>query len=476
MVTSYLTRCQTLAIYSRNRDQYRATEPNSASIVYGGRFNCRVIWIQPSSLLEKNKQEILDWNIDLLPSQVKVVKGSTVQKKKIIQDQNVLVWLMTAEAYASYIREMRNTFHDIVQVICDEPHLYYRGFNSKRTQSFVTGTPDWVRVNFLTATPTPRGKLNSAYTYCHMIQKSYYGSYEFFMNTHAVMDEYNSVQYWLRPEVLRKFLENYSICWTAKDMYGDVEQKIFREELDMSKKIADVYNKFEDEGLAEIQDAVLEAKTGGTNSIRIRQILAHPHKMRLPAELDKKGNVISYHDLCITDEITPKIQRIVEYAEEGEPIIVFGTFTEELEKIAAVLRAKNFRVGVIHGQVSQGRRAELDQEFRDGKLDVMVCSAATAGVGFNWGFVNTIIYHSLNYGDDEFLQAAARAKRGVRAVLLRLVILEYKNTADQLIMWAIHHNSKVSNSANRGNPIVYFPKPAGGKEDVLSNGLTMDYV
>lgn len=41
---------------------------------------------------------------------------------------------MTAEAYAKYVVEMRHKFADIVQVICDEPHLYYRGWGSKRTK------------------------------------------------------------------------------------------------------------------------------------------------------------------------------------------------------------------------------------------------------------------------------------------------------------------------------------------------------
>src|SRR5690606_40315598 len=57
-------------------------------------------------------------------------------------------------------------FPDIVQIVCDEPHLYYRGFNSKRTQFFANKIPNRVRVHFLTATPTPRGKLTSAYIYC----------------------------------------------------------------------------------------------------------------------------------------------------------------------------------------------------------------------------------------------------------------------------------------------------------------------
>ena len=55
----------------------------SARIVTGGKYNCRVIWIQPSSLMKKNRQEILDWNPDLHPDQVKLIKGTATQKRKI---------------------------------------------------------------------------------------------------------------------------------------------------------------------------------------------------------------------------------------------------------------------------------------------------------------------------------------------------------------------------------------------------------
>lgn len=454
---------------------YSTTLKSSAFNVTGAKFSCRVIWIQPSSLLNKNRRELLDWNIDLGQDQVQVVKGTHLQRQKICKDPNVLVWLMTAEAYAKYIVEMRNKFHDIVQVICDEPHLYYRGFNSKRTQAFILNTPSWNRVNFMTATPTPRGKLQGAYIYCHMIQKNYYGSYEFFMRTHAEFDAYGSVTEWKSHEVLKRFLQNYSICWTAKDMYGDVDEIIIRDVVSLEPKVASIYRQFEQDGIAEIKDIVLEAKTGGTSSLRIRQMLAHPHAISLPSGWDASGTPIKFEKVCIFDEITPKIERILEYAEEGEPIIIFGTFTAEIEKIAEVLEAKKFRVGVIHGGVSQNRRNNIDQEFQQGNLDVVVCSAATAGVGFNWGHVNTVIFHSLNYGDDEFLQAVARAKRGVRAETLRIVLLEYEETADQYVMWAVHHNSKSSNKANPDNPIIHFPKASANASDNLG-GLSMDYL
>lgn len=444
-------------------------QATSARIVTGGKFNCRVIWIQPSSLIKKNQQEILDWNPDLTPDQVQIIKGTAAQKKKIALDPNVLVWLMTAEAYAKYIVEMRHKFADIVQVICDEPHLYYRGWGSKRTQAFVQGTPDWCRVNFMTATPTPRGKLTSAYVYCHMIQRNYYHSYDFFLAKHAILDEYNSPTEWINHDVLQKFLLNYSICWTAKDMYGDVDEVILRDVLPMEASVSSVYRTFEQAGIAEIKDIVLEAKTGGTNSLRVRQILAHPNRINLPIEWDSKGSPTKYQDVCLFDGITPKMERIFEYAEEGEPFVVFGTFTAEIEAVAEALSKKGYKVGVIHGQIPRHRRDKIDEEFRNGNLDCIIASAATAGVGYNWGHVNTVIFHSLNYGDDEFLQAVARAKRGIRSELLRIICLEYENSADQYVMWAVHYNSKSSHAANPDNPVIYFPKV---KSENISNDFS----
>ena len=433
-------------------------QPMSARIITGGKYNCRVIWIQPSSLMKKNRQEILDWNPDLHPDQVKLIKGTATQKRKISLDQNTLVWVMTAEAYAKHIVEMRQKFPDIIQVICDEPHLYYRGWNSKRTQAFVQGTPDYCRISFMTATPTPRGKLSSAYTYCHMIQKDYYHSYDFYLQQHAILDDYGTPQEWINHEVLQKFLLHYSICWTAKDMYGDVDEVILRDILPMEPTVETIYRSFEQAGLAEIKNIVLEAKTGGTDSLRVRQMLAHPNAIKLPCAWDLKGKPTKFEEAKIFEGLTPKLERILEYAEEGEPFIVFGTFTAEIEAIAETLRNKKYRVGVINGEVSQQRRNKIDQEFRAGNLDVLVCSAATAAFGFNWGHVNTVIFHSLNYGDDEFLQAVARAKRGIRTELLRIICLEYENTADQYVMWAVHHNSRSSNAANPDNPVIYFPK------------------
>lgn len=439
------------------------------SHVSKGQYHSRAIWIQPSSLMEKNRKELLKWNPDFKPEQVKVVNGTLGKKKKLVADENTLIWIMTAEAFKSFYLGMKEKFQDISQIVCDEPHLYYRGFNSARTQFFVNNVEDHVRIHFLTGTPTPRGKLSAAYFYCHMIQKDYYGCYDWFINTHADLDDYGNPVNWKNHDKLWKFLENYSICWTSKDMYGDVDEYILRDVVQMNKEMAETYRMFENAGIAELQGFVLEAKSGGIESLRCRQILSHPNKIKIPVGWDESGKPNDYAETCVFDGITPKMERIIEYAEAGEPLVIFGSFTEEIEYIARNLRNKNFRVGVIHGGVAQTQRVKIDEEFQARNLDIVVCSPATAGVGFNWGHVNTVIFDNLNYGDDEFLQAIARAKRGIRTETLKIVLLEYENTIDQPVMWAVHHNSRNSHLSNKDNPIIYFPRVV---EDDSNTSLT----
>lgn len=465
---------ETLIELSKSPQTNKSLQPSSflqshsMRIVTQGRLNARAIWIQPTSLMSKNRDELLMWNSHLNGSEVKILKGTAAQKEEIVYDSTTAIWLMTAEAYSKYSSTMYKRYPDIALVVCDEPHMYYRGWTSKRTQDFVNNTPDHVRMEFMTATQTPRGKLTAAYIYCHMIQRDYYQSYDFFKHKHAIMDDYGNPTLWMNHNVLQKFLDNYSIGWTSKEMHGDMEEFVIREVCPLPEKMQKTYRGFEDLGVAEFEDVIMEGKSSGSNVMRLRQILAHPNKLKLPVDWDNKGNPIAFKDVEVMKGTTPKIDKIMQYAEEGEPIIVFATFAFEIEAIAAALQAKKYKVGVINGSVSLPKRNKIDQEFRNGDLDIIVASAATAGVGFNWGHVNTIIFHSLNYGDDEYLQAVARAKRGVRTQALRIVLLEYENTLDQYITWAIHFNSKNSNGANKDNPIIYFPKLEKEKN---SNGM-----
>lgn len=444
-------------------------------------LNEKVIWIQPNSIIFKNRQELLLWT-GLKEHEIQIIKGTPAQKHKIALDPNVKIWLMSAESYAKYHSEMYEKFPEIKHVICDESHLYYRGWTSKRTQAFAKSMDKRkdLGVTFLTATPTPRGKLSSAYVYCHTIQRNYYQHYDYFINYHAVVDDYGNPSEWVNPEKLNTFMKNYSIAHTKKEVYGDVPMFIVREPLELDPKHEAFYRQYEAEGILDLESSVVTGSTGGVASLRARQILNQPHNLKLPMKWDDKGKVIEYshHQLLTSKDKTNKELRLIELLEEGERIVIFAVFQAEQERILQLGLELGLRGAIINGNVSLEKRGKIDQDFRDGKLDFVVASPLTAGVGFNWGFLNTIVYHSMDYGDDDFVQSYHRGLRGFRTQPLRILILEYAETIEQTVLWKIHHNSRVSHSVNKTSPIITFPSPVGSTEKdkycEMTGNLTMD--
>lgn len=421
--------------------------------------NNTVVWIQPSSLIGKNIQELIKWST-IRPEQIGEISGSKQKKIEVCNNRRIKVFFLTADAWASeYGTLIRNNFNPKV-IICDESQMYYRGWTSKRTSTFVKNLKPDTKVKFMTATPTPHGNLGAAYIYAHVMQQSYYKHHKYFMQIHAVYDEFDTLSGWENHEVLKELLDFYSICRTAKEVYGENEKFIVRKMIQMPKVQREAYKQFEDVGILELKDDTLSNKNmEGQMTLRLRQIMNSPHKIKIPSEWDKEGKPINYTQTSILkpDQISAKEQEIINYLQEGEPIAIFGVFQAELEHIHKVLTEAGFTGRIINGTVSGTERTNIDNQFREGKLDFVVCSVKTAAVGFNWGFLNTIIFHSMDYGDDDFEQACHRAIRGVRDQPLRVLILEYEDSIEPVILWKIHNKSKHTNKVNPHLDVIRFP-------------------
>lgn len=428
-------------------------------------LNKRVIWIQPTSLINKNQSELLAWT-GLHESEIVKLVGTKAKKLEVLADTKAKVLLCTAEGFADYILnywpDLKGS--NVFAIICDEPHMYYRGYNSKRTQKFDTlcqRRAD-IEVKFLTATPTPYGKLTSAYIYCRVIEPMFYKTYRFFQGTHEVTDTFGSVVNWQNHEILNALLYRNSICHTSRQVYGEVEEYIVRDTVDLSGEHEKVYRQFEQEGVLELQESIDMGSAPAQATLRCRQILNHPHKIRIPVGWDASGQAVDFQHLdLIGQKATAKEERLASYMAEGNPVAIFAPFTFEQERIKIHLEKLGFRGGLINGSVSSVERNRVDTEFRAGNLDFVVASPKTAGTGFNWQHLDTIIFHSMDYGDDDFTQAVARAKRGVRPNPLRIVILEYRDTIEQLMLVKVRANSINSNKVSAECPVLTFPKYEG---------------
>ncbi len=95
-----------------------------------------------------------------------------------------------------------------------------------------------------------------------------------------------------------------------------------------------------------------------------------------------------------------------------------------------------------------------------GRLQFIVASPASAGVGYNWNFLNTMIFVTTEYEDESFIQAYRRGIRGKRETPLRIVLLAYRNTIEEYIYLQVEKKSRDANLVDETkNELFLISKP-----------------
>jgi SNF2 family DNA or RNA helicase len=92
---------------------------------------------------------------------------------------------------------------------------------------------------------------------------------------------------------------------------------------------------------------------------------------------------------------------------------------------------------LINGSVSGKKRAEIDSDFRSGKIQIVIGSPETMAVGFNWEHVDTVVFVSIDYKDSNWRQAIGRADRGTRTYPLKVYRLYYDKCKVEARLWNI---------------------------------------
>lgn len=422
-------------------------------------LNEKVVWTQPLSILKKNRDEILKFT-DLAPEDVVIVQGTPEKRKKLMQGPGK-VFLFSATGWSSEWQILLESHPTVKVSIHDECHLYYAGHKSKRTQAWYMVSRHMNSVIPMSGTII-KGKLSTIYPVMHVIAPQYYGSYESFMAQHAVLDEYGSVIGWQNHEKVRNVLGATSIRRSFESIYGNQDPVIQIEECEMTPSIRRSYDELEATAILELEDKFLEAGTPGVMAIRCRQIMAHPETFGL----GKKG------------ELTGKDEQMMLYVnnalETGEPLVIFAALQPEQERIKRLIEEAGGRVGLINGSVPGPKRQQIDVDFREKRLQFIVGSSATCGIGFNWQFVDLILFTSLDYGDDTFTQAFKRGIRGKRTKPLLVKVLQYKRSIDQRIMQIVQKKMADYHQVDETKAEVFKDAMKTVKPTVNKSGLTME--
>lgn len=385
------------------------------------------IWVMPKTLIQKNFDELVRFT-NLRAHQIAIVDGPNWKKE--LARPGIVVYLMGPTRF----RLSSKSLPKVEAVVADEPHKYWTTNKSASCQSlyqFMRHTPRFVP---MTGTLIA-GRLDSAYPIIHVIEPRHYGSYQGFLNEHAILDDYGTVVAWRNPQKLVSVLSRYCVRRTFESIHGKEAKLIINELCDMSPKQRAAYDEFAANALLELEDRFLTGATGGVHAIRCRQIMAHPETFGIDAGTPTgKDDRLDIH--------------LSDHLNSGKPLVIFASLVPEQERILRQVRAMGMTAAIINGTVTGTKRTDAEKAFREGKIQVMVCSPIVADVGFNWGHVDTMIFASLDYLDTTFSQAYKRAIRGPRSTPLLIYVLEYRDSIDQRIFQIIERKSKLAASVD----------------------------
>lgn len=447
-------------------------------------------WTMPKSLMKKNKRELLrftdftDEDVVILESDHRKIKkndpGSTPVKQRmkrvkkltgrlnpdgskeydlvdepeyvvdlIALHSEAKVFISTFKFGANHWKYMLDTVPEIQLFMVDELHMGYGGPESAQTESFYFINRHCPCFMGMTGTLVD-GRLDSAFPAIHTIEPRYYGGYRGFVKEHAGwINDYGKVEYWINEDKVRQILERHAVRHSFEEVYG--EEPVFFGGpngtikpvlVEMGPKMREKYDEFHEQAMLELENGdIISGALPGVATIRATQIMSHPETMGL-AE----------------GEIPGKDQKLAEYAVEGRPMLVFAALQPEQERCKKVLEAEGLRVGLINANVTGATRNRIDEDFRSGKLDAIVASGPTAGVGWNWERADHVIFVSVDYKDVNAIQAYRRASRGTRTTVLRVTFLEYEDSIDRRKFDILHEKSVLANKVDPSRKVLEFTR------------------
>jgi SNF2 family DNA or RNA helicase len=410
------------------------------------------VWVMPKRLLKKNKRELHRFT-RFVDEDVVIVDGTAKQVAQQLAS-GAKVFLMGFRRFALSWKQLPRY---VKAVHVDEFHMGFKSANSAQTralfEAFDIGGMEW----FLPMTGTLiEGKLTSAYPAIRIIEPRYYASEKMFEYQHAIRDLDDKIIGWKNHAKLSTIFGRHFIRRTFAQVYGEQEIVHIPEVVEMHPRQREMYDKFHDEAVLDLERFYLDGTQPGVAFIRARQLMEHPNQF---PDLTNPG---TFFDVMPGDK--PAKEELLEihladHENTGKPLIIFSSMVPQQRRVADMLGAIGFKYAIINGETPDKVSAQADLDFQDGKINALVCSPQCASVGFNWQFcgdqeVDHMIFMSTDFLDTTYLQARQRAIRGKRNSPLRITTMEYEDSLDQHIFGIIYRKSLDAHKVDPTRPIV----------------------
>lgn len=409
------------------------------------------IWLMPMKLLDKNFDEAMLWG-EWQIGDVAIVDGSPEECRQALHSGAKLL-LMGYKRFEMCADEISL---DYKAIDVDEWHKGFISHTSKRTQALYRwcerrGRDLW----FVPMTGTAyAGRPQSLYPALQIIEPRYYGTPDAFDRMHNIIDPWSGkVTGYCNLDRLQLILDHHSIKRLWTEVHGPEEIVVEFGRCEMNARQRKAYDTFKETAILELEAFFVDGTKPGVAFTRARQIMEHPNVFPNLME-GGIGNV----DIC-PGEVPGKLEAFADdceaMADLRRPFLAYAALVPQQLQMLEVAKAAGLRAGLINGSVTPAQAAQVDRNFRDGRLDVIIGSPQVADCGYNWQWsgaqeVKDIFFVSMDYQDTAFFQAYKRAMREARRSALRIKIYTYNDSIDQHIMRLTKRKSQDATRVERG--------------------------
>jgi len=125
---------------------------------------------------------------------------------------------------------------------------------------------------------------------------------------------------------------------------------------------------------------------------------------------------------------------------KGKQVILFAHFKNTMTMLADTLKAKGISHAELHGRVSSVNKNKAVEDFKSGKVRVLLANAKSAGVGLDFQNCHNVIFFELDYEVDSFWQGMDRVHRPGQTKDVSIFVFIARNTPAVGLFRSIKHN------------------------------------
>lgn len=201
-------------------------------------------------------------------------------------------------------------------------------------------------------------------------------------------------------------------------------------EFDIPSKTERIYNELKEEGALEFTEGTIEVSNIMLMALRLQQITSG--FIRLEDEYGNKKTKV------LDDARSKALEDLLLDFPEGEPIVIFAKFKQDIKNIRKVCKQLGLRCSEISG------RCDEYEEWDEGKTSVLIVQIESGAEGLDFTRARYAVYYSLTHKLWIYLQSRDRLHRPGQEHSVTYYFLQGKlrkeKSVDEEMMKALERN------------------------------------